>query len=389
MTDGHRMGMSHPEPGEDFNVCIIGAGGINFGTVEGPWNHSFRLEHKLGPRLKVTALVEPNAKASENVLTKKRESFVYSAYKDTQAFTSLAEYLDAIKSGRTPKPKAVVVGCPPQFHGSTTPPNNVELALVEAVPDVALFVEKPVSNSPTSETWAIAHALAEKKAIVSVGYMMRYLQVVQKMKSIIEENNLTVMATVARYVSSYAHNAKTFWWTKSQSGGPIVEQATHFCDLSRYFGGDVDIDSIKATRLNWNEEPGKLAAVPFDENIIPENERIPRVTAACWKYKSGAVGSLTHALTLQGTKYDSTLEVYCDGYQLRLVDPYTSPQLFLRTPAVDREEVYSFPDDDPYFGEIECFIDSIENKDLHHEILSTYEDAVKTYEMTWAITNAN
>ena len=37
-----------PAPGENFNVVIIGAGGINFGSVEGgPWNHSFRLEHKV------------------------------------------------------------------------------------------------------------------------------------------------------------------------------------------------------------------------------------------------------------------------------------------------------------------------------------------------------
>jgi hypothetical protein len=37
-----------PAPGENFNVVIIGAGGINFGSLEGgPWNHSFRLEHKV------------------------------------------------------------------------------------------------------------------------------------------------------------------------------------------------------------------------------------------------------------------------------------------------------------------------------------------------------
>jgi predicted dehydrogenase len=26
--------------------------------------------------------------------------------------------------------------------------------------------------------------------------------------------------------------------------GPVIEQGTHFCDLSRYFGGDVEIDSV-------------------------------------------------------------------------------------------------------------------------------------------------
>ena len=37
-----------PQQGDNFNVVIIGAGGINFGSAEGgPWNHSFRLEHKV------------------------------------------------------------------------------------------------------------------------------------------------------------------------------------------------------------------------------------------------------------------------------------------------------------------------------------------------------
>ena len=33
-----------PAPGEDFRLAIVGAGNINFGSDEGPWNHSFRLE---------------------------------------------------------------------------------------------------------------------------------------------------------------------------------------------------------------------------------------------------------------------------------------------------------------------------------------------------------
>ena len=33
-----------PAPGDDFRLAIVGAGNINFGSDEGPWNHSFRLE---------------------------------------------------------------------------------------------------------------------------------------------------------------------------------------------------------------------------------------------------------------------------------------------------------------------------------------------------------
>lgn len=39
-----------PKPGEDFLLAIVGAGNINFGSDEGPWNHSFRLEQCVSRR---------------------------------------------------------------------------------------------------------------------------------------------------------------------------------------------------------------------------------------------------------------------------------------------------------------------------------------------------
>lgn len=37
------------------------------------------------------------------------------------------------------------------------------------------------------------------------------------------------------------------------------------------------------------------------------------------KYDSGAVGSFTHVVALQGTNYSCELEVYADGYSLKWV----------------------------------------------------------------------
>lgn len=64
-----------------------------------------------------------------------------------------------------------------------------------------------------------------------------------------------------------------------------VEQATHFVDLSRYFGGDAILDSVQAHSLESYEEAGVLEKVPIDEASIPENDRVPRVTSATWKYE--------------------------------------------------------------------------------------------------------
>lgn len=166
--------------------------------------------------------------------------------------------------------------------------------------------------------------------------------------------------------------------------GPVIEQGTHFCDLSRYFGGDVDISSVVARSVEWYEKPGKLAKIPVDESAIPEDQRIPRITGAVWKYENGAVGSFTHTVALQGTAYDCELEVWADGYHMRLIDPYNAPMLTVRRPGDDHEERHSFTDDDPFFSEMSSFIDAVEGVPDAH-ILSSYEDATKTYELTWAI----
>lgn len=66
------------------------------------------------------------------------------------------------------------------------------------------------------------------------------------------------------------------------SAGPVIEQGTHFCDLSRYFGGEVDIDTVQAHSLEWDEDAGQLSKMAIDESNIPPENRIPRVTAAVW-----------------------------------------------------------------------------------------------------------
>ena len=79
--------------------------------------------------------------------------------------------------------------------------------------------------------------------------------------------------------------------------------------------------------------------------------------------------------------------------------------LYVRSPedADDREIVYSFPDDDPYitsasklsnaryYGEFSAFIDAVENptKENLSLILSPFEDAVNTYDLTWHIREAS
>ncbi|THU86402.1 hypothetical protein K435DRAFT_731414 [Dendrothele bispora CBS 962.96] len=384
---------THLPGSDDFNVLFIGAGNIMFGSDEGPWNHSFRFEHKLGRRLKVVALIDPAVERAHAVLKKKCDSFVVSAYENTRVYKTLDEFVKNMSP--RDRPRAVVVGSPPMFRGTLKPGRDIEMQILKHFPGVAMFVEKPIATGPAheiEEAFQISKSIEDSKTICSVGYMLRYLKAVQMMKSILEENNLTVMTTIARYACAYEAIAKPDWWDKSKSAGPVIEQGTHFCDLSRYFGGEVDISSVVAHSLEFDENAGQLTKMKIDESKIPPENRIPRVTSATWKYDSGAVGSFVHAVALQGTNYSCELEVFADGYQLKLVDPYVQPVLYVRKPGDDHEQTYRFPDDDPFFSEVSNLIDIIEDIEEDPEgatILSNYEDAVRSYELTWAIREAS
>jgi predicted dehydrogenase len=84
------------------------------------------------------------------------------------------------------------------------------------------------------------------------------------------------------------------------SGGPIVEQCTHFADLARFIAGEVKLDTLTAIAIgapssdNDHAGPGFLSLLPNDvvsgksvEAGLPAEFRVPRLTAAHWRFESG------------------------------------------------------------------------------------------------------
>ena len=58
------------------------------------------------------------------------------------------------------------------------------------------------------------------------------------------------------------------WWDMRKSGGPIVEQATHFIDLMRYLAGDIALPSIQALALGPGVPLSDMAAAPDGEHEV-------------------------------------------------------------------------------------------------------------------------
>jgi len=370
------MDPSTYKPSKKLKVAFIGAGNVNFGGHGNAWDHASRLE-KLN-NIEVVGIAELNTERAESVLAKRR-------FKQSDIWESTRIFADYRKMIEETRPDAVFIGLPPNAHGSPNRP--VELDCVSA--GVNIFVEKPLSCLPPEQLKEFHLALeeAEKRGvIISVAYMFRYSKVIRAMKELAESFG-EIRYFNARYNCAYSNITMDAWWNSALSGGPIVEQATHFVDLARYFCGEIDQDTMKVTTLGPSEPLGSLSTIPIAEDKIPVKNRANRVTSSMWKFKSGAVGNLTHTVLLHGWKYELQIELFGDGYYIYLHNPYDECRITVRRPGSEQEEVTTMPDD-PYLHEVEVFIDAIRTGDKS-KIASSYSDAFKTYELSWAIRRAS
>ena len=77
--------------GSSFNVCFIGAGTVNFGYGDHPWNHSKRLE-MLGCA-RIVAIVDPLTDKANAILVEKQSGENADLYKDCHVYGELQDAL--------------------------------------------------------------------------------------------------------------------------------------------------------------------------------------------------------------------------------------------------------------------------------------------------------
>ena len=363
-------------------IAYIGAGHVNFGGGEGPWDHASRFERI--PGVECVGVADVDLPRAEAALSARRSGPRAQAWAGAQVFDDWRRMMDQVK------PDAVVVGLPPDAHGHTDPPRDVEIALAEA--GAAMLVEKPLGIADPATAEKVAERLRRAGAIVSVGYMFRYAAAVAKMREILSAAPGGPRVFLGRYDCAYSDIASPDWWDAARSGGPIIEQATHFLDLARYLCGEVEAGSIQVTRIGAGEAGGELADIPSDaagrpvDAQIPIERRAPRATLAQWRFAGGAVGALAHGVLLHQRKYESALEVWCDGVRCVLEDPYGHCRLGVRGPDSEETHWQSF-DDDCYFAEDAAFIEAVRAGD-QAAVRSTYDDALETYRLSCLITRA-
>ncbi len=252
-----------------IKIGMLGAGPVNFGGQAGvPWNHAARIEQLAGRfPLEVVGICDQRGDLAQARLAARRE-VAPELYRHCETFAEwprLAEHV-ATCAQEAGGQAAIFVGLPPGAHGTPEPPGDVELGCTRQ--GIHLFVEKPLSAGDLAPVQAVRdelaairrqHRAAQGRAlIVGVGYMLRYQAGVAHLHQRLAQEaqaGRPARLFTARYCCTYP-DITTAFWSLSRSGGPIVEQATHFIDLARHLMGEIDVSSIRALDIAPREPAG-------------------------------------------------------------------------------------------------------------------------------------
>jgi predicted dehydrogenase len=116
---------------------------------------------------------------------------------------------------------------PPFAHG-----NDVELACEHGV---HFLIEKPIALTMDKAS-AMAAAVAQSGVKSQVGFMFRFGDAVQKLKTCIKKMEVSQGYFTGRYFCNSLH--AEWWRDRTRSGGQIFEQVIHIFDLARALFGE-------------------------------------------------------------------------------------------------------------------------------------------------------
>ena len=247
---------------------------------------------------------------------------------------------------------AVYICIPPFAH--------LDQELEAAKRGIHLYVEGPVTLDVELGS-RVARAIQQSGVIAACGYHWRYLDTVEQLKSLIDQEPIGL--------------AQGYWfggvpqasWRKNryQSGGQLVEQTTHIIDLMRHLlGGVAEVGAYGFQGLirdmpGYNVEDASVVILKFQSGVIGT------VASSCMQAADGN----TAGLTLLGRD----LRVDCEASKLRTE---RSGQVQEFTPQVD-----------PFLKASQAFIEAVASGDPTGT-RSTYADGLKTVQVALAANHA-
>ena len=234
-----------------------------------------------------------------------------------------------------------------------------EPALAVVDRGIALFAEKPLGVDEDQPA-RIAKSIHDKGVVSCVGYQWRYLEVVDRARELLESRPPQLVVG-----SWLGETPGAKWWIrKDQSGGQILEQATHIFDLARYLAGEMEPTAADGRRV--------------PRPAYPESD-ILDVTETAVRFASGAIGSFSTTSLLAGP-HRVGLDIVSDGLGLTLeiLEPRLVVRLGKETTTIAPPSQF----ETPYRLQDRAFIDAVQGKP--NRIRSPYDDALLTHHVTLA-----
>lgn len=250
--------------------------------------------------------------------------------------------LDDLIAGE--RPDAVWITVPPDQHG------QLEFTLLEH--GIPFLIEKPLS-ADRAIAERINDAITQKNALVAVGYNWRALDTLPRLRETLALNPPRLIVG-----AFHVNTPPAVWWRhQAQSGGQMVEQATHLIDLSRALVGE-----------------GKLlcAHSPVFERPTYPDADIAGVSAALIRFENGVLGSYS-ASNIQSGGGRVELQFICEGALITLTRASITYQ------SGDAKTV-DHAEQDSYAAQNRAFLDAIRQNDPSL-IYSTYADALLTHRL--------
>ncbi len=267
------------------------------------------------------------------------------AEKEAKEFNAKA-YSDYKKMFEKERLDACYICIPPFAHSS------IESYAAER--GINLFIEKPIGLN-IDEAKNTEKIIKKKGIIVSVGYVFRYLDIVEKAKELLKGKKIALVC--GKY---FGGTTPVDWWTvKDKSGGQIVEQTTHIIDLSRYLVGEIDM----------------IFAQGHKHSISNCNYNINEASAINLHFKNEAIGCINSTCLL--SDWFPKLEIIVKNMHLKI---YSLDTLKIITNS-KTETIHSKIDG--YWEEDVVFINSVKTKN-NSRIKCNYSDALKTLNVTLA-----
>ncbi len=242
---------------------------------------------------------------------------------------------------------ALYICIPPFAHG------DVERAAIAR--GIAIFVEKPVALD-LEQARSIAAEIEQACLITATGYHWRYLDTVDEARALLRDNP-------AQLVSGYWLDSTPppqWWWKQDQSGGQMVEQATHLLDLARFLLGEVV------------EVYGRTAYRERDD--FPGLD-VPTTTTATLTFASGVVANIASTCLL-GWNHRVGLHMFADKLAIELTDHDIMVDTGHGRPQRRAEG-------DPVWREDRDFIDAVRGGE--NRIRAPYADALQSHALALAV----